>query len=116
MARGSPRIRASLDFVGTFPHQRDIYIAFGDVRAEEDGRKNAPNVSLYHSLSEVVIDPGDECSDRLLFAKRAETSSTFLQGAKQHQIKHLEDVSGVWAKVIILTCSSVTMAMTASPM
>jgi hypothetical protein len=45
----------------------------------------------------------------LLFVKRAETSSKFLQGAKQHQIKHLEDVSGLCGKgddFDMLTCEN----------
>jgi hypothetical protein len=79
MERRAPRVRGSLDFVGTFPHQRDIYVAFGDVIAEADGRKSVPNVDLYHCLSEVMIDPDNECSGRLLFVKRAETSSTFFK-------------------------------------
>jgi hypothetical protein len=54
-----------------------------------------PDIDFHHILFEVMTDLDYECAGWLLLVKHIEASSIFVQVAKQHHVKHLEDMSNV---------------------
>jgi hypothetical protein len=64
-----------------------------DVMNEPNGSEWSLYIHLDHRLFEVMISFDYECGGRLLLLQRRQTHSMFLQGLKQYDIEHLEDMS-----------------------
>jgi hypothetical protein len=81
-----------------FPIEEQSVRNLVNVTSEPNGYKDFSYVGFHHHLFEVTIDFEEECSQPSLLVQCLETRSMFLQGAKQHHIKHLEDVNYVKGK------------------
>jgi hypothetical protein len=86
-------------FVGALPElsliKKPCVRILLDVMNKPDDCKGSPNIDFNHGLFEVVMHLEKERCDWLLLVQGFEISRTLFQGAKQDDIKHLEDASRV---------------------